>query len=86
MAMSRNEIKEKLFDVMQMAMPNATFDADSLQDDADLSTDIGLSSVGILYVVIAIEEFFGVRFDNVGFNDFKTIGNVLDYIEEKQQS
>ena len=71
---------------MQMAMPNATFDADSLQDDADLSTDIGLSSVGILYVVIAIEEFFGVRFDNVGFNDFKTIGNVLDYIEEKQQS
>lgn len=86
MAMSRNEIKEKLFDVMQMAMPNATFDADSLQDDADLSTDIGLSSVGILYVVIAIEEFFGVRFDNVGFSDFKTIGNVLDYIEEKQQS
>ena len=86
MAMSRNEIKEKLFDVMQMAMPNATFDADSLQDDADLSTDIGLSSVGILFVVIAIEEFFGVRFDNVGFSDFKTIGNVLDYIEEKQQS
>ena len=85
MAMSRNEIKEKLIDVMQMAMPNATFDAENISDDADLTVDIGLSSVGVLYVVIAIEEFFGVRFDNVGFGDFKTIGDVLDYIEAKQQ-
>ena len=85
MAMSRNEIKEKLVDVMQMAMPNANFDTESLSDDADLTVDVGLSSVGVLYVVIAIEEFFGVRFDNVGFGDFKTIGDVLDYIEEKQQ-
>ena len=85
MAMSRNEIKEKLIDVMQMAMPNAEFDAATIGDDADLTVDVGLSSVGVLYVVIAIEEFFGVRFDNVGFGDFKTIGDVLDYIEAKKQ-
>ena len=77
-------MKEKLFDVIQMAMPDIACDAASLSEDADLTVDVGLSSVGILYVVIAIEEFFGVRFDNVGFGDFKTVGDVLDYIEEQQ--
>ena len=83
MAMSRSEIKEKLADVMKMAMPNVELDVESLTEDSSLTSDIGLSSVGILYIVIAIEEFFNVRFDNVGFGDFKTIGDVVDYIENK---
>ena len=83
MEMSRSEIKAKLADVMKMAMPNLDIDYENLNEDANLVTDIGLSSVGILYIVIAIEEFFGVRFDNVGFGDFKTVGSVVDYIEEK---
>ena len=55
----------------------------SLGESANLMTDVGLSSVGVLYVVIAIEEFFNIRFDNVGFGDFKTVGDVVDYIEKK---
>lgn len=81
--MSRSDIKEKLKDVMRMAMPSSEIDLDALDESSDLTSDIGLSSVGILYVVIAIEEFFNVRFDNVGFGDFKTIGDVVDYIEKK---
>ena len=81
MAMQRSEIKEKLFEVMTMAMPDANFDINTLNEDSSLTVDVGLSSVGILFVVIAIEEFFNIRFDNVGFSDFKTIGDVLDYIE-----
>ena len=81
MAMLRSEIKKKLIDVMQMAMPSV--DVDNINDDANLVTDIGLSSVGVLYIVIAIEEFFGIRFDDVGFADFATLGDVIDYIEKK---
>lgn len=83
MAMSRIEIKEKLIDVMKMAAPNSPVDMASLGEESNLMTDVGLSSVGILYVVIAIEEFFNIRFDNVGFGDFKTVGDVIDYIEKK---
>ena len=83
MAMSRNEIKEKLFEVMKMAAPNALTDEASITESSNLMTDVGLSSVGVLYVVIAIEEFFNIRFDNVGFGDFKTVGDVIDYIEKK---
>jgi len=83
MAMSRNEIKEKLSEVIKMAMPSVAENLGELTEDSELVSDVGLSSVGVLYVVIAIEEFFNVRFDNVGFGDFKTIGDVLDYIENK---
>ena len=83
MAMLRSEIKTKLAEVIQMAMPSLEIDVDNIREDTDLVTDIGLSSVGILYVVIAIEEFFDIRFDDVGFGDFKTLGNVIDYIESK---
>ena len=86
MAMSRNDILVKLGDVMRMAMPSSDLDMTVLSENADLVNDLGLSSVGILYVVIAIEEFFQIRFDNVGFADFKTLGDVIDYIEAKQNA
>ena len=69
---------------MRLAMPSLEIE-DDFSDSLNLSTDIGLSSVGVLYVVIAIEEFFSIRFDNVGFADFKTVGDVINYIEAKIQ-
>ena len=84
MALSRNEIKEKLTDIMKMVLGDRMPDASSLDDGSSLVNDLGLTSVGVLYVVIAIEESFGIEFEDVGFGDFKTIGDVISYIEEKQ--
>ena len=81
--MSRNEIKAKLADVMHMAMPSLQLNDSDFSESLNLVTDIGLSSVGVLYVVIAIEEFFSIRFNNVGFADFKTVGDVIDFIEKQ---
>ena len=79
--MQRSEIMEELLDVMKMAVPD--FDEKGITEGSDLTLDLGLSSVGVLYIVIAIEEFFNIRFDDVGFGDFKTVGDVISYIEEK---
>ena len=83
MALSRNEIKQKLTDIMKMVMRDRMPDVATLDESSNLVTDLGLNSVGVLYVVIAIEEFFGIEFENVGFGDFKTIGDVIDYIEQQ---
>ena len=83
MAMLRSEIIEKLVDVMAMTMPDNAIDLSTLREDMTLVGDLGLTSVGVLYNVIAIEEFFNIRFDNVGFADLKTVGEVVDYIEQK---
>ena len=83
--MTREEIKEKLADIMLMAMPDAGDTIKNYTEDSDLNTDLGLNSIGMLYLVIAIEEFFSLSFENADFGDFKTVGNVIDYIEQKQQ-
>lgn len=77
--MSRTEIIEKLKDVFELV--NET--AGDFTEQSRLIEDIGLSSVGILYLVVAIEEFFNIRFDDVGFGDFTTVSDVIDYIEGK---
>ncbi len=81
--MTRIEITEKLKDILKMAMGDNSDAIDNCTEKSDLMIDLGLSSVGVLYVVIAIEEYFNIRFDNVGFGDFKTVGDVIDYIEKK---
>lgn len=82
--MTRIEVTEKLKDILVMAMGDASSEIlDGCTEDSDLVNDLGLNSVGLLYVVIAIEEFFQIQFDDVGFGDFKTVKDVIDYIEKK---
>ncbi len=80
--MSRNEIIEKLRDIMAM-VTGSQEQAAQIREDTRLVEDMGLNSVGILYIVVGIEEMFRVRFDDVGFGDFCTAGDVIDYIEKK---
>ena len=84
MATTRAEIRNKLDEIFKMAVGgDAAAKLSDFDDGANLVTDLGLNSVGILYVVIAIEEFFSIRFDDVGAGDFETVGDVIDYIEKK---
>ena len=80
--MTRTEITDKLKDIIAMAVGESQ-SLETCTEESNLVTDLGFNSVGILYTVIAIEEFFSVQFDDVGFNDFKTVGDVVDYIEKK---
>lgn len=84
--MSRSETFEKLKEIMAVALGGSSESVAHCTEDSDLITDLGLNSVGILYVVIAIEEFFSIRFDDVGFHDFQTVKQVIDYIEKKTSS
>lgn len=81
--MDRSEINAKLIDIFKMVMGEDAVDISKCTDDANLTTDLGLGSVGVLYLVIAIEEFFGIRFDDVGASDLQTVGQVVDYIQSK---
>ena len=83
MEMSRSEIIEKLKDVIKMVTGADDASLAQVQESSLLTTDLGLNSVGVLYVVIAIEEFFSIQFDDVGFGDFSTVGSVIDYIQKK---
>ena len=83
--MNRQEIFEKLKEIAELTVQDPSV-LDRMTEASDLNTDLGLSSVGMLYIVIAIEEMFNLRMEDVSFGDFKTVGDVVDYIENKRKA
>ena len=78
--MNQEEILEKLSEAYVIV--NETEVPEDFTMETDLRTDIGLSSVGMLYFVIVIENLFDMKFEGVGVEDFKTIGDVVRFIEK----
>lgn len=81
--LTRDQIIEKLKDIIVSADPGLKEKTGFVCEDTRIMQDLGLSSIGMLYIAIAIEEEFGIRFDNVGISDFVTVRSIVDYIEEK---
>ncbi len=81
--MSKTEIIDKLKEILLAADDRNRDKVLSCTEESKLINDLGFSSVSMLYMVIAIEEEMGIRFDNVGASDFETLGDVVTYIEAK---
>jgi len=83
MRYAREEIVERLKDILLSADEKNRAAVERCTEDSRLLEDFGLSSVGMLYMVIAIEETFDVRFENVSVTDFGTLGDVVTFIQER---
>ena len=81
--MSRTEILTQLKSILDAAGDLGAGAAESADESTKLLTELGLSSVSMLFLVIAVEEDFGIQFDDVSVSDFETVGDVIDYIERK---
>lgn len=81
--MSREEIIIKLKEILGFTLSDADDVIAKADESSNLYTDLGLSSVGMLYIVIAIEETFKIDFDDVDFGDFNIVKDVVDYIEKQ---
>ena len=71
---------EKIFDVMKeilkLIKPSADFT--NINEDSQLVRDVGLDSLTIMLLSLAIENKFGFKFD--GNPKFTTVGEVIDFI------
>ena len=83
MQLTRNDIIEQLKDILLSADERNSAIIETATEDSRLMADFGFSSVSMLYMVIAIEEVFNIRFEDVGVSDFDTLGDVITYIEGK---
>lgn len=59
-------------------------DVSNFAEETDLRTGLGLNSIGMLYMIIAIEDAFSIRFENVSMSDFNTLGDVVAFIEREK--
>jgi acyl carrier protein len=81
--MTRQEIFDKLKEIMLEADDRNEEIVRKSTEETDLMQDFGFSSVNMLYIVIMIEESFGIRFENVGVQDMRKVGDVINYIAEE---
>ena len=79
--MTRTEIIDKLKEIILQATGNESSSLDNCDESSNLLTDIGMNSIALLFVVIAIEESFDICFDEDAVANFTTVGQVVDYIE-----
>lgn len=82
--MSREEIFKKLQELIKLANSSNVEQIESCTQESDLRTDLGLTSIGVLYLAISIEQTFDIVFTDTAFDDFTKVKDVVDYIYNAQ--
>ena len=79
MSKQNSENLKRLASLFESVFENEV-DVSSLSAESRLIEDLGMNSIGLLYMAMAVEEEFGVRFTNDDFSTLKTVGDVIDKI------
>jgi acyl carrier protein len=74
--MERETIFEGLKEILKQIKPS--MDLSSVNEDSQLVRDVGLDSLTILLLSLAVENKFGFKFE--GTPKFETVGEVIDYV------
>ena len=80
--MKQEEIVEKLKGIFQLVVHNGV-SVDNINENSVIVSDLGVDSVGLLYLAIAIEKTFDVDMSEVTVTTFKTVGDVVHFLEKK---
>ena len=83
--MSREEIIKELKELIKKANTSTPEVLDSCTEESNLRGDLGLTSIGVLYLAISIEQLFDIEFNDSSFDDFNTVKDVVDYIEQNKK-
>lgn len=59
-------------------------DISSVSGSSALHDELGINSIGMLYMAMAIEREFGIKFDNSDFEKLITVSDVIAVIDGKR--
>lgn len=57
--------------------------AEEIHRDSHLIYDLSLSSLEVVEMVCELEESFGMEIPDADIGQFKTIGDIVEYLEKK---
>ena len=72
---------ERLLNVCT-AVFEGEIDTAAITEASNLREDVSINSIGLLYMAMALEEEFGIKFTNDDFPQFVTVGDVVNYLSE----
>ena len=58
-------------------------EVDAITLESNLMEDVGMSSVALLYMSVALEDEFGIDFNEIDMKEIKTAGDVVDLLKKK---
>lgn len=61
-------------------------DQEAITRDSHLRNDLAITSLDLIESAVRIEQMSGVRMEESIFSGFTTVGDVVDYLEQKSQS
>lgn len=79
--MKRTEILDSLKEIFAQIRPSV--DLEIIGEDSQLVRDLGMDSLTVLLLSLAVENKFGFKFE--GAPQFLTVKDVIDYIENACQ-
>ena len=78
--MEVNEVFEK---VKNLFVEELGLDADKVTMDSKLEEDLEIDSLGIVEVVMAFEDEFGIEIDDEELTDVATVGQAVNLLHSK---
>ena len=73
---------ERLIEVFN-AVFEGELDLGAVTEASNLREDIGINSIGMLYMAMALEEEFQIKFKNEDFAAIHTVSDVIACVEGK---
>ncbi len=67
-----------------LAIMKPKLDTSAATRESNLTVDLGIDSLSMLLMSLALEQKFGVEFDS-SKPAFQTVGEVIDYIKNSKQ-
>jgi len=81
--MDRNEIFNKIKDIV---VEELGISPDKVTEDARFIEDLGADSIGVMELVMKMEEEFDLKIPDEDIEKLRTVGDVINYILEKVKS
>lgn len=80
--LSKDQVEERVFNVLK-AFDKVATTAPSFKPAASFTSDLGLDSLDVVEVIMAVEEEFGIEIPDEAADSFKTPQEVIDYVHSK---
>ena len=78
-------MNEKLFEeVKKVLAKQLRKPEDIIKPESKIIDDLGADSLNILMLLMTIEEDFGIKVPDEELADFRTVGDVVSFLESQQ--
>jgi acyl carrier protein len=78
--MERTEIESKLTDLL---VDELGIERDDIRPDAKFEEDLDVDSLGVVELLMALEDNFGVKIPDEEAEQILTVGEAIDLVEKK---